>query len=160
MQPVYGKTKWVALGVLLLMAVCAASLYPAFVRNNDLTGWSMLNKDMELMLDGLSQHARPSSANEAVSDISTGEQNARQELPSGSKTLPQPASSGKIDINRASAEQLEKLPGIGESRAKAIVAYRSQFGLFQSAEDLMKVKGIGPKLFERMKDLITVETEE
>ena len=65
-------------------------------------------------------------------------------------------STGKIDLNRASAAELEKLPGIGPSKAKAIVEYRANSGPFRSPEDIMKVKGIGPKTYESIKDLIEV----
>jgi len=62
----------------------------------------------------------------------------------------------KIDINRAEPWLLEALPGIGEVTAQAIVDYRSENGLFQRIEDLLKVSGIGPATFEKIKDHITV----
>jgi competence protein ComEA len=62
----------------------------------------------------------------------------------------------KIDINRAESWLLEALPGIGETRAQAIVDYRSENGLFQRIEDLLKVSGIGSATFEKIKDYITV----
>lgn len=64
------------------------------------------------------------------------------------------SSSNKININRASAEELQKLPGVGASRAQDIVNYRTEKGDFQSLEDLMNISGIGPKIFERLKELI------
>lgn len=63
-------------------------------------------------------------------------------------------SSGKIDINRATAEQLDELPGIGAAKAKAIIADREKNGPFQSTKDLLRVKGIGTKLLEKMNPLI------
>jgi len=62
----------------------------------------------------------------------------------------------KIDINRAEPWLLEALPGIGETRAQAIVDYRSENGLFRRIEDLLKVSGIGEATFEKIKDYITV----
>ena len=62
----------------------------------------------------------------------------------------------KIDINKASIEQLDSLKGIGHSKAVAIIEYRKQHP-FTKIEDIMKVKGIGKKLFEKMKDEIEVE---
>lgn len=62
----------------------------------------------------------------------------------------------KIDINRAEPWLLEALPGIGETRAQAIVDYRSENGPFKRIEDLLKVSGIGEATFEKIKDLITV----
>lgn len=64
--------------------------------------------------------------------------------------------SGKININTASAAELEKLPGIGETLAQRIVEYREKYGKFQKIEDIMKVSRIGPKIFEQIKDMITV----
>ncbi len=62
-----------------------------------------------------------------------------------------------ININKASAEELMQLKGIGEEYAKRIVEYREQQGMFKVPEDIMKVNGIGPKTFESIKDQITVE---
>jgi comEA protein len=62
----------------------------------------------------------------------------------------------KIDINRAEAWLLEALPGIGESKAQAIIAYRQQNGGFHSITEITRVEGIGPAIYEEIKDLITV----
>ena len=59
----------------------------------------------------------------------------------------------KIDINKASIEQLDSLKGIGHSKAVAIIEYRKQHP-FTKIEDIMKVKGIGKKLFEKIKEEI------
>lgn len=69
---------------------------------------------------------------------------------------PNPSSSAnnKININFASEKELESLPGIGPSLAKRIVEYREKNGLFKSLEDLEKVRGIGEKKIEQIKDLI------
>ena len=61
-----------------------------------------------------------------------------------------------ININTASAGELETLPGIGPSLAKRIVEFREQNGPFKKNEDIMKVRGIGEKNFLKIKDLITV----
>lgn len=66
------------------------------------------------------------------------------------------ASSGKLDINTATAEQLTALPGIGEVYAQRIVEYRTTYGKFISIYDLEKVKGIGQKRIEAIADYITV----
>ena len=61
-----------------------------------------------------------------------------------------------IDINRADAEQLTALPGIGPSTAARIHEYRQKNGGFKKIEDLMNVKGIGEKSFLKLKPMITV----
>jgi competence protein ComEA len=71
--------------------------------------------------------------------------------------LPGPGSSTElIDINTASSFELETLPGIGPTTAQKIIEYREQNGAFVSIEDIINVSGIGPGLYERIKDLITV----
>lgn len=62
----------------------------------------------------------------------------------------------KISINTASKEDLETLPGIGPSMAQKIIDHRNSQGLFQRIEDIMKVKGIKGKLFDKIKDLIRI----
>ncbi len=64
--------------------------------------------------------------------------------------------SGKINLNTASAEQLEELPGIGPALAKRIVDYREKHGYFKNIEDIQNVSGIGSKRFEQIKDLVTI----
>ncbi|MGC2941449.1 MULTISPECIES: helix-hairpin-helix domain-containing protein [unclassified Brevibacterium] len=62
---------------------------------------------------------------------------------------------GKIDLNTADATALETLPGVGPVTAEAIISHRTQQP-FAGVEDLLLVKGIGPKTFESLKDLVTV----
>jgi len=63
----------------------------------------------------------------------------------------------KININKASVEQIAKLKGIGPKYADRIVQYREEHGPFKTPEDIIKVRGIGPKMFDSNKDRITVE---
>ncbi len=66
------------------------------------------------------------------------------------------SASGKIDLNSASARDLEELPGIGAVKAQSIVAYREANGPFSRIEDLLGVRGIGPATIESIQDLIDV----
>ncbi|WP_181273415.1 ComEA family DNA-binding protein [Brevibacterium oceani] len=66
-----------------------------------------------------------------------------------------PGAGGKIDLNAADAAALETLPGVGPVTAEAIIAHR-QSQPFASVDDLLLVKGIGPKTFESLRDLVTV----
>ena len=61
---------------------------------------------------------------------------------------------GPININTASAEELDALPGIGPAMAKRIIEYRETEGAFTAIEDIKKVKGIGEAKFEKMNDKI------
>ncbi|MBU0649737.1 helix-hairpin-helix domain-containing protein [Patescibacteria group bacterium] len=62
----------------------------------------------------------------------------------------------KIDINKATEEQLVALPGIGIKTARAIVAYREVIGGYKSLEQLRLVRGVGDKVYGCLKDLATV----
>ena len=66
----------------------------------------------------------------------------------------------KININTATAEEIAKLKGIGPKYAERIIQYREENGPFQTPEDLIKVKGLGPKVVEKNKDIIVCEVSE
>jgi len=74
--------------------------------------------------------------------------------------LPPPAAAQppgeKVNINTAAVDDLVTLPGIGKSYAQRIVEYRDKNGPFKKVEDLLNVRGIGEKTFERIRDRITV----
>jgi competence protein ComEA len=63
----------------------------------------------------------------------------------------------KININTASTEALEALPGVGRGIAERIVAHREQYGPFRRAEHLMMVRGISDKKFRQLRAMIVVE---
>ena len=64
---------------------------------------------------------------------------------------------GQVNLNAASAEELQSLPGIGEVLAARIIEYREQSGPFACPEELMAVKGIGESLFDAVSGRITTE---
>jgi competence protein ComEA len=65
-------------------------------------------------------------------------------------------SKGRLDLNRATKQDLDALPGVGPKLAERIMKYRRSVGVFQSLDDLREVKGIGKKTFERIRPLVTV----
>lgn len=77
-----------------------------------------------------------------------------QTQPSTSRS---PESLGKININTATLEQLQLLPGIGESLALRILDYRAEHGDFKSTEELMHVSGIGEKKFDSIKNYVVID---
>jgi competence protein ComEA len=72
------------------------------------------------------------------------------------KSSPAPASTEKINLNSATAEQLQSLPGIGPSTAKSILEYRAKVGKFNRIEEIINVRGIGEKKFQKIKDRLVV----
>ena len=86
--------------------------------------------------------------------------------PGGADSVPQPAKSSRtrieiplapecMDVDRAAAVELERLPGIGPALASRIVADREQNGPFHGPEGLLRVRGIGPRTLERIRPYLT-----
>ena len=66
----------------------------------------------------------------------------------------------QLDINRAEWYELMALPQIGEKRARAIVEYRQKYGPFNSPEDLLKVKGVNPRVLEEIRGYLKVDSSQ
>jgi len=66
------------------------------------------------------------------------------------------SASAPVNLNTATAAQLETLPGIGKATAERILEYRQKNGSFKKVEDLMNVRGVGEKSFLKLKPLVTV----
>ena len=79
-----------------------------------------------------------------------------EEIPAG-ETRNEATKEGKVNINTATVEELKTLKGVGEKKAEAIIEYRKKNGSFQTKEDLMKVRGIGKKLFESFQERIVTQ---
>lgn len=74
-----------------------------------------------------------------------------------SPAVPTPSPEKPLNINSATPEELDLLPGLGPAKATAIVTYREKNGDFKRIEDIQNVPGIGPSIFEQIKDLITID---
>ena len=79
-----------------------------------------------------------------------------EEIPAG-ETRNEATKEGKVNINTATVEELKTLKGVGEKKAEAIIEYRKKNGSFKTKEDLMKVRGIGKKLFESFEERIVTQ---
>ena len=85
-----------------------------------------------------------------ISSSTLAAQEPQAAAPSASTSPAKPA----LNINTATVEQLETLPGIGRKTAERILEYRAKSGAFKRVEELMNVKGIGEKSFLKLKPLI------
>lgn len=124
-----------------------------------------------LAAGGLEADAADEAINQAQ-EVTDGMQiyiPTRKEVLSSEESMPgayQPASGNtgysaavsdaRIDLNTAGVQELCTLPGIGETRAQAIIAYREEHGAFKSTEELMNVTGIKAGVYEKIKELIKV----
>jgi competence protein ComEA len=95
--------------------------------------------------------AAPSAVNDSAND------RAAPETPPSPASSPAVLPDGRIVLNLASAEDLRRLPGIGPTRARAIVELRQRLAKFRAVEDLMRVKGIGRKIIQRIKPGVVLD---
>lgn len=93
-------------------------------------------------------------ANVDMSDTLPADAPAKEAEESGDSAV---ISDGKVNINTAGLEELMTLNGIGETRAKAIIAYREENGLFTKAEDIMQIPGIKEGIYSKIQDQIIVQ---
>lgn len=101
--------------------------------------------------DAATSATATSTANDSTKE--TAPPAAAVAAPSSPAVLPD----GRIILNLASAEDLRRLPGIGPTRARAIIELRQRLAKFRAVEDLMRVKGIGRKIIQRIKPGVVLD---
>lgn len=109
------------------------------------------------------------SFDEAQADIASNRQPIAEVSPASvafvpnqpsTAAVPKRSPSDLLDVNRATEQDFDSLPGIGSRLAERIIAYRKSAGGFHSLDELRQVKGIGRKKFERIRPLITVMSDD
>jgi len=78
-------------------------------------------------------------------------------VPSGDPPVSPPDDDARLDLNRATVAELDELPGIGPAKAQAIAELRDARRGFRDAEELLEVKGIGPKLYDKIRGLVKID---
>lgn len=114
--------------------------------------YSLLNTKEETTECNCPKQDISTCANKGASVI-TSDENKPEELPNSNS---EKENNNKVNINIASKETLTSLSGIGDAKAQKIIDYRNENGLFKSIEDLKNVSGISEKLFEQIKEFITI----
>lgn len=100
---------------------------------------------------------RNDAAKESINQATTLEDGMQLYVPTTDEVKEsQSGKNSKINLNKASKEQLMTLPGVGEAKAETILQYRNDHGPFRKIEDIMNVTGIKEALFSKIKELITV----
>ena len=165
------------------LAAAAAFLWAAlaFGRTAEPEGvWRIMNEDIERWLASQSgdppaadsrlgaaaSSAGPQAAEpQSIEPQAADPQNAGPEAADAPSAAPAPAEprasessspepSGLVDINRATPEELDALPGIGPAKARAIVAYREAHGTFRNVEELLNVSGIGEATLAKLRPFV------
>ncbi|CAM3974612.1 ComE operon protein 1 [Staphylococcus schweitzeri] len=85
-----------------------------------------------------------------------GQKNVESQLGTNKSQVGQSNTNVKVNLNTASASELMSVPGVGQTKANAIIEHRNQQGAFQDIEELKKVKGFGSKTFEKLKSYFAI----
>lgn len=159
----YEKLKYIGLGALVVAILGGSFVLFWQINKQDLSSQgdpyqvadamqsqvSDLNKKIEDLNKALDDAKKSSSSTTTVKTTTQNGTVAGAETSSGEF-------SGMINLNTASADELDSLPGIGPTYAQRIIDYREANGGFSSIEEIENVKGIGPATFGKMKDQITI----
>lgn len=154
------------IGLGLILAVFIGSAILLWQRKNyqDNTNQQIIAKDVEInnlqkqnqdLKDQIIQLTKNDQG--LVAGVSTSNQSVKPQISSSQTIIPnQSVQSDLININTAGLSELDKLPGVGPTRAQQIIDYRNTNGLFQKPNDIMKVKGIGQATYDKMKGMIEI----
>ena len=155
-QTLFGVTKAEIIFVLFILSGLIIGTVVKYFSEPG-TGKSSQSKDMYRLLDSLAEVQKSAYTGSNINGNSDSVLARGDTIIQKDKSFPsykkKEITKVSLDINIASKAELMKLPGVGEKTAESIINYRST-RKFKKPEDIMKIKGIGRKKFEKMKDLI------
>ena len=140
-----GAVLWITYGIICLVfprheSVCSIIIPEAVVA-----------APASAIIDSTTSFAIVADTGKAISSSDTSNHPKTKKL-SGKKGKGSPSTNGDIvHINTATAQELDQLDGVGEKTAQKIIEFRTENGPFKTIDDIVKVKGIGPKKFEKMR---------
>lgn len=125
------------------------------------TGFEPVNAQIEALIVGGEEAVHSTSETSVTpeipsTDVSPNLSPTTTPTPRAIESISPSLAHGLLDLNTATLKQLNDLPGIGESKARAILDYRTKKGRFSKVEELTEVKGIGDKMMEKLKSLVYV----
>lgn len=153
------------IGCILLVLVMASGGLLLYTENRNRQGvndkLSMLENriaEMEVLVDTVKDGNTTEEASSAVpTQVVSAVPTSEPKVAGAATSTKSVETSGPVNINTATAEQLDALPGIGPTYAKRIIEYRESHGGFKSTDEMKNVQGIGEKTFEKFKDKITTQ---
>lgn len=115
--------------------------------------WSLISSTL-IQAQSFDQNFKEWKAKQQMYDQKLSMQHSSHSNVSKSSTMTD--SSGQVHLNQANIDELQKLKGIGEKKAQAIVEYRQKNGGFKNIDEFKNVKGIGPAIFEKNKTQLSL----
>ena len=156
------KYKFIIGSVLLVLILCLGGYllwrenYQKPAQESRITNYESRIMELEGKVSELEKSNSELSAAQSTSNQSTSQPaNSASTVAGVTTSVSQPVI-GKVNINTATAAELDTLPGIGTAYAGRIIDYRTANGGFKSPEEIMNVKGIGQKTYDKFKDMITI----
>ncbi len=154
------KNSTIWLGVIIFALITAAILYRWMLPVSPTEHWLSVNEEVAEALTG-GIEARPDAVENKPAADEAAVPSVQPNEPGAPVSMDRPSAvdaQGRIELNQASVELLDDLPGIGPAKAQAIIDYRTAHGPFRAVEQLMEVKGIGQKTFDKLRDKVWIES--
>lgn len=156
------KYKFIIGSFLLVLILCLGGYllwrenYQKPAQESQITNYESRISELEKKISDLEKSKSEISATQLTNNQLTSQPASSAGTVAGTSTSKAQPISGKVNINTATAAELDTLPGIGPAYAGRIIDYRTSHGGFKSPEEIMNVKGIGQKTYDKFKDRISI----